>query len=894
MRRRDFMRGVAGIGWMSPWSGSLKPVGRGEAARTSQASDSPSVAEGPDYAALLAQHDVVYLSPTADPAEGLPIGNGDLVGMVWMPPQGLELAINKSNLWDDRPGDPPLAPNWSWDPGEEERWTALVSGCRLAIRNNLPLMDPLYLDDFQARLSLYEAQVQVASASPLGRVKGTSWISAEPGVLVVDYEEKGREAVSREIELSRWGSRRFFHWYSQYDPLATSTGLEGTQAGAEGEHVWIEQKLRGISFAVVMRWAGGPNRAEVVNRHVARLVTERAEQLRGQVYLAIVTSEEDPSPLAAARRKVDEAAAQGYEALLARHRAQWGKFWAKSYIQIPEDYLENLYYTTLYQLAVSSRGAYPPPHCGGLWFWNRDVRRWGHYYHWDLQQQYWPVDACNHGELARPYLEFRFRTLPEAEKYARNVHNRGGAFYSDVTDRIGRGTIHQNLMHVMTAGPQIAMDFWRHYLYTQDREFLRTQAYPVMKACAQFYLETVERDAEDIYHIPKSTAYENYILQKDTITDLASIRQSFPACIKASEILGVDRELRERWREGVAKLVEFTILQDVVDENGRKLSAVFSSGLPLEDQKIEPDANFNWKTKRMVKKGERQFNISFNSELAPVFPSGVVGLAQRGTEMFDAAVGTTRGLAPGPSYSSTPVIAAARLGLGEDALAGLVHMVKNFQMTPQGFWTDAEHYAFVSEYPISIPPGEVPDYSPRRWDFYKPRMIPNGKRSDKRALLPTRWFDMPDLEVGGPMMTTLQEMLLQSHDGVIRMFPAMPATWKDAHFRLRAVGAFLVTGERRSGEVQPFVVESLRGGACQLENPWLGAAIEIEEISSGRQVALKEKGGIVTFETQAGSSYVVLPTGHAKRLPQPPAPRQGPNQAPKVGHTRRLGIPRYF
>jgi len=43
-------------------------------------------------------------------------------------------------------------------------------------------------------------------------VQAASWAAAEPAVLVVDYAEEASEGVSREIELSRWGSRRFFHW----------------------------------------------------------------------------------------------------------------------------------------------------------------------------------------------------------------------------------------------------------------------------------------------------------------------------------------------------------------------------------------------------------------------------------------------------------------------------------------------------------------------------------------------------------------------------------------------------------------------------------------------------------------------------------------------------------
>src|SRR6266852_8279862 len=105
------------------------------------------------------------------------------------------------------------------------------------------------------------------------------------------------------------------------------------------------------------------------------------------------------------------------------------------------------------------------------------------------------------------------------------------------------------------------MDFWRNYLYTQDHEFLRAQAYPVIKATAQFYLEILEHGDDGKYHMPRSTGYENHLEQRDTISDLATIRQHFPACIRASEILDVDADLRPRLAGVVKNLAAFTVLE---------------------------------------------------------------------------------------------------------------------------------------------------------------------------------------------------------------------------------------------------------------------------------------------------------------------------------------------
>lgn len=64
------------------------------------------------------------------------------------------------------------------------------------------------------------------------------------------------------------------------------------------------------------------------------------------------------------------------------------------------------------------------------------------------------------------------------------------------------------------------------------------------------------------------------------------------------------------------------------------------------------------------------------------------------------------------------------------------------------------------------------------------------------------------------------EMLMQSHDGVIRLFPCWPRKL-DARFgTLRAVGAFLVSAELKNGDVSGVKIISEKGGDCHMINPW--------------------------------------------------------------------------
>ena len=71
-------------------------------------------------------------------------------------------------------------------------------------------------------------------------------------------------------------------------------------------------------------------------------------------------------------------------------------------------------------------------------------------------------------------------------------------------------------------------------------------------------------------------------------------------------------------------------------------------------------------------------------------------------------------------------------------------------------------------------------------------------------------------------------MLLQSHRGVIEVFPAVPEAWRDVDFTtLRARGGFLVSARRKAGKVTHLQITSESGGACHLRSPLEGRIIEL-------------------------------------------------------------------
>lgn len=107
------------------------------------------------------------------------------------------------------------------------------------------------------------------------------------------------------------------------------------------------------------------------------------------------------------------------------------------------------------------------------------------------------------------------------------------------------------------------------------------------------------------------------------------------------------------------------------------------------------------------------------------------------------------------------------------------------------------------------------------------------------------------------IIAPLQEMMLQSWDGVIRVFPCWPAK-VDASFRdLRAEGAFLVSAAQEDGRVTRFSLKSLAGARCTVAGPWAGGETVVRR-SDGREVAASPgPRGTVVFPTGAGVEYLV-------------------------------------
>ena len=153
-----------------------------------------------------------------------------------------------------------------------------------------------------------------------------------------------------------------------------------------------------------------------------------------------------------------------------------------------------------------------------------------------------------------------------------------------------------------------------------------------------------------------------------------------------------------------------------------------------------------------------------------------------------------------------------------------------------------------------------------------------------------------------PIVTAgINEMLLQSHEGVIRVAPALHES-VEAVFTLKARGGFLVSAEQREGSIGWVWLESELGEELVLESPWPDAKeLCVWNVEKGRSPAnaptteaAVDANGMVRMATRAGMSYLLGPSADLVEQWDEVQLHPQTNQQPKEFGRVRLGKIRMF
>lgn len=197
-----------------------------------------------------------------------------------------------------------------------------------------------------------------------------------------------------------------------------------------------------------------------------------------------------------------------------------------------------------YLLISSSRPGTQPANLQGIW---NDLLSppWGSKYttNINLEMNYWPAETLNLQELNEP-LFTKIKGLSEAGKEtAKEYYDAKGWVLHHNTD-LWNGTAPINASNHgiwVSGGGWLSLHLWEHYLFSRDQEFLRQEAYPLMKGAASFFEDFLVKDPKTGWLISTpSNSPENGGLVAGPTMDHQIIRTLFRNCIRAAKVLNIN------------------------------------------------------------------------------------------------------------------------------------------------------------------------------------------------------------------------------------------------------------------------------------------------------------------------------------------------------------------
>lgn len=234
----------------------------------------------------------------------------------------------------------------------------------------------------------------------------------------------------------------------------------------------------------------------------------------------------------------------------------------KKFQETDDPSLVALYYCYARYLLISSIcDGTLPPNLQGLWA-NTIQTPWNGDYHLNINIQmiHWLIESGNLSELHLPLVELTKNLVESGEMTAKAFYGEDAkGWVAHMKTNAWKFTApgqHPSWGATNTGGAWLCSHLWEHYLYTQDKEYLKS-VYPVMKGASEFFVSTLMTEPEHGWLVTApSSSPENSFKSEDMkhnvsicmgpTMDNQLLRELFGNVIEASTILGVDEDYRQK------------------------------------------------------------------------------------------------------------------------------------------------------------------------------------------------------------------------------------------------------------------------------------------------------------------------------------------------------------
>lgn len=488
---------------------------------------------------------------------------------------------------------------------------------------------------------------------------------------------------------------------------------------------------------------------------------------------------------------------------VASHQAAWSAFWAESSLEMPSSPLsEHFWYTSQYLLRASSAGDAAP----GLYgpFVTTDRPRWmgDLVLNYNAEATYYGAASSNHAEVLEPYVKTILDYMPAGRLMAQRqfpdcagaIHFPGKILPHGVTSA-DNGDMGQKQAAIFASVPLI--QHWQHF---RNLTFAK-QVHEFLVGVATFWVDCALADGADGFLHDDEDCFEE-------LCDGTDENQRDPTMVLAflPHLLETTSEITE--------LLEA--------ENSSLWGRAEVTAWRAAASKIAPYARVDPVPERLEFSGDSEVIADYvgarpDSTWGGPFATWPLGSIGLGSDDAD-------------------------LALGRRSMDNFVRVYPGMRMS-NGFV-----HSFAAAARLNWRPDRLMQY----WEDFL-------RSDDERCRMYTNGLvdgcGHTGLENVGAT-AFLNELLLQSHEGVLRLFPALPPGLPGA-FRLRAVGGLLVEARRPAdGPVQEVsvTVDDAPGlrplKTCRMVNPWPScSAIVIDGLLH------EVSRGVVTFAVRRGHTH---------------------------------------
>ncbi len=484
-------------------------------------------------------------------------------------------------------------------------------------------------------------------------------------------------------------------------------------------------------------------------------------------------------------------------ALREDHLLWWRDYWAVSGIRVDDEQLMRAYYTSQYMLGSLSRDPGYPPNILGISTFDRMAWNGNYKINYNHQTPYLGLLAAGRFAQSDPHDAPYLDMLDVGREMSRRLLDHPGVY---LPLGLGpKGMVSEALLlHMKSPALHGALNMLLRWRLSMDREYLR-RVWPFLRAVADFWEhDLVERDGAlhvvgDGMHERTTRDIELNGVPEDPTNTLGYLRSFFADMADAAGWLGASVDRADAWRAIPKRLAPYPVGR-ICDIGANP--TLWKEGehtihelLPEEMQRVPVFFNEGVGGK---------WSLSFPGNIMHIYPGGAIGLDSPAAEL-EVARNTV-----------------AALSEMEHALAK--QQTSGGEVRAAGAWNATNLGCLF--FPAAVRVGFDPDVI---LDELKRKLSATGRPNGFVAGNPH------GIENLSTVPNTLQEMMLLSHQGTLRLFPVWPrARLRDAaFFGLRARGGFVVAAEMEDGEVARATIDCPAGGRLRLANPWPGEAMRV-------------------------------------------------------------------